>query len=64
MDHKKGSIEDAVAFFFDEAPDLQYVINALLRDVYNFQCTGAAPIVHHTVKLKDGRTLRLYGSLS
>jgi len=60
----KGSIEDAMSFWTEQAPDLEHTVNSLLKDIYNFQATGAHPVVQRSVLLKDGRVLRIYGSLS
>ena len=60
----QGSIESALSFWSDQAPDLEHTVSSLLRDIYNFQATGAHPVVQRSVLLKDGRVLRIYGSLS
>jgi len=61
----KGSIESALSFWSDQAPDLEHTVNGLLKDIYNFQAAGAgAPVVQRSLLLKDGRILRIYGSLS
>ena len=60
----KGSIENALEFWGAQAPDLEHTVNGLLKDIYNFQATGAHPVVQRSVLLKDGRVLRIYGSLS
>ena len=64
MPGAKGSIEDALSFWAEQAPDLEHTVNSLLKDIYNFQATGAHPVVQRSVLLKDGRVLRIYGSLS
>jgi len=64
MQPTKGSIEDALSFWSEQAPDLEHTVNGLLKDIYNFQATGAHPVVQRSVLLKDGRVLRIYGSLS
>ena len=61
----KGSVKDALSFWAEQAPALEDSVNLLLKDLYNFQVAGVrSPMVYHSVLLKDGRILRIYGSLS
>lgn len=57
---KKGSREDAMSYWNENAPEMLEGIEELLRDVYNFRKVGATKTkVLRAIELRDGKRLRL-----